>query len=403
MIDPRFLPFEEAREYARSLKLSSSTKWAEFVKSSDFPHNIPKRPEGKYKDEGWRGYSDWLGNGQGQYVLKGKGRLSFEEAREYVRSLKLSGIKGWIVYCKSGKRPANIPASAHTAYKDKWQGYGDWTGTGRTRYSNFLPFKEARKFARSLDIFTQASWKKFVKSDDRPTNIPAHPDDTYKKEWQGWKNWLRNSDDSFTEHLVDVDTEIGDHLDKAINELESNVLPFEKAREYVRKLGLKGQKEWFAYAKTNERPSNIPSSPYNVYHEWAGMPDWLGTKRIRETKFVSFEEAREYARSLKLGGQMEWGEFVKSGKKLTGIPTSPEVTYGKTGEWTNWYDFLGNVREKSGQGAAVRRIISRFQELEKMGNSLEEIMGKLSEEFPRQSEDKIREILLKWAEGQSDR
>ena len=61
------------------------------------------------------------------------------------------------------------------------------------------------------------------------------------------------------------------------------------------------------------------------------------------------------------------------------------------------------VREKSGQGAAVRRIISRFQELEKMGNSLEEIMGKLSEEFPRQSEDKIREILLKWAEGQSDR
>jgi hypothetical protein len=61
------------------------------------------------------------------------------------------------------------------------------------------------------------------------------------------------------------------------------------------------------------------------------------------------------------------------------------------------------VRGNSGQGAAVRRIISRYQELEKMGNSLEEIMEKLLEEFPRKSESKIREILLKWAETQSDR
>jgi len=401
MIDPRFLPFEEAREYARSLKLSSSVKWFEFVKSPDFPHNIPKRPESTYKDEGWRGYSDWLATGNGRYVIEG--RLSFEEAREYVRKLNLNGLNGWITYCKSGKRPANIPASAHTAYRDKWQGYGDWTGSGRKRHTNFLPFKEARKFARSLGIFTENSWKKFAKTDKRPANIPANPKGTYKKEWQGWKNWLRDSDDSFTEHLVDVDTDMGEHLDKAIDELESNVLPFEKAREYVRKLYLKGQKEWFAYAKSNERPTNIPASPYNVYHEWAGFPDWLGTKRIRETEFVSFEEAREYARSLKIGSQREWDKFVQSEEKPKGIPTQPDVTYAKTGEWTNWYDWLGKIRRDSGQGHAVRRIISRFQELEKMGNSLEEIMGKLSEEFPRQSEDKIREILLKWAEGQSDR
>ena len=269
MIDPRFLPFKEAREYARSLKLSSSKKWAEFVKSPDFPHNIPKRPEGTYKDEGWRGYSDWLATGNGRYVIEG--RLSFEEAREYVRKLNLNGLNGWIAYCKSGKRPANIPASAHTTYKDEWQGHGDWTGSGRKRHTEFLPFNEARKYARSLELFTESSWKKFAKSDNRPKNIPSQPDRSYKKEWRGWKNWLRDSDDSFTEHLVDVDTEIGNHLDKAINELESNVLPFEKAREYVRKLGLKGQKEWWTYAKSDERPTNIPSSPYNVYHEWAGF------------------------------------------------------------------------------------------------------------------------------------
>ena len=403
MSNSRFLPFEEAREYARSLKLSSVTKWIKFTWSSDFPYNIPKRPGDTYKDKGWDGYSDWLGTGMGRYVQKKENRMPFDEAREYVRSLKLPGFKGWTAYCKSGKRPPEIPASAHTVYRDEWEGYGDWTGTGRTRYSNFLSFKDAREYSRSLGLFTQKSWEKFVKSNERPTNIPANPKGTYKKEWQGWKNWLRDSDDSFVEHLVEVETEIGDNLDKAINELESEVLSFEKAREYVRKLGLKGQKEWFAYAKSNEKPTNIPSSPYNVYDEWKGFPDWLGTKRIRETSFVSFEKAREYARSLNLKGQAEWEEFVKSGKKLTGIPTHPEVRYLKTAEWTNWYDWLGNSREKSGQSAAVRRIISRFQELEKRGNSLEEIMGKLSEEFPEQLESKMKEILLKWAETQSDR
>ena len=85
-------------------------------------------------------------------------------------------------------------------------------------------------------------------------------------------------------------------------------------------------------------------------------------------------------------------------KKPIGIPAQPDQYFIQTGEWTNWYDFLGMIRGNSGQGAAVRRIISRYQELEKMENSLEEIMDKLSEEFPRQSESKIKKILLKLTE-----
>ena len=341
MIDPRFLPLEEAREYARSLKLSSSIKWNEFCKSPDFPNNVPKRPENFYKNEGWQGYSDWLGNSHGRYLMKGKGRLSFEEARKYVRELKISGLNGWIAYCKSGKRPANIPASPHTAYRDEWKGYGDWTGTGKVRHTKFLSFKEAREYARSLNLYSSSSWDKFTKSNERPSNIPANPEMTYKKDWEGWKNWLKKSDDSFTEHLVPVETKVSSELDSAIKNLKNKYLSYEKAREYVRTLNIKGQKEWI--------------------------------------------------------------EYVQSGKKAIDIPAQPEKYYAKTAEWTNWYDWLGTIRGKSGQGAAVRRIISRFQELEKMGNSLEEIMGKLSEEFPRQSEDKIREILLKWAKDQSDR
>ena len=87
----KFRSFKEARKFVRSLKLSSSVKWYEFCKSPDFPNNIPKRPEKMYENEGWNGFSDWLGTGRGKYLLEGKGRLSFEEAREYVRKLNIPG------------------------------------------------------------------------------------------------------------------------------------------------------------------------------------------------------------------------------------------------------------------------------------------------------------------------
>ena len=395
-MDPRFLPFEEAREFARSLKLKSSKEWFALCKSNDLPNNIPKRPEKTYVDNGWNGYSDWLGTGHGKYLLEGKGRLSFEEAREYVRKLNIPGLNGWIAYCKSGKRPANIPASPHTAYKG-WQGYGDFTGTGKKRHTKFLPFEEAREFARSLDLFTVASWEKFAKSDERPKNIPYSPDQTYKGKWRGWKDWLRKTDEIISEHLVSIDdTEVSKAIDSEIDKIGSEYHPYEQAREFVQKLGLKGQKEWFAYAKSNDRPKNIPSTPWNVYHEsWTGFADWLGTTRIRPTSFLPFEEAREFARKSGVKTQNEWYEFVTSGKKPIGIPAQPDSYYEKTGEWTNWHDWLGKPRSIMGTGPANRRVVSRFEELQQLNYSEEKIMNKLSDEFPEKSQSEIKRVIRK--------
>jgi len=55
-----FLPFEEAREYVRKLKLKGVKEWNEFTKSDKFPDFLPTRPEKTYKDE-WKGTTEWLG------------------------------------------------------------------------------------------------------------------------------------------------------------------------------------------------------------------------------------------------------------------------------------------------------------------------------------------------------
>ena len=46
---------------------------------------------------------------------------------------------------------------------------------------------------------------------------------------------------------------------------------FEEAREFARGLGLRGVEEWRAWAKTGEKPKDIPASPPKVYMgQWAG-------------------------------------------------------------------------------------------------------------------------------------
>ena len=58
----------------------------------------------------------------------------FEDARAFVRSLGLKSVAEWREYCKSGKKPADIPASPHNVYAEAgWAGLGrlarDWHGS----------------------------------------------------------------------------------------------------------------------------------------------------------------------------------------------------------------------------------------------------------------------------------
>jgi hypothetical protein len=64
------------------------------------------------------------------------------------------------------------------------------------RRIGFRPFKEARRFARSLDLNYRSEWVKFCRGlmagkGDLPSDIPAKPERTYgDKGWKGYKDWL---------------------------------------------------------------------------------------------------------------------------------------------------------------------------------------------------------------------
>ena len=135
-----FLPFKKALLYARSLKLKGQKDWRAWCKSGARPANIPSHPDLTYTHKGWQGYGHWLGTGTGTIAPKDQKFLPFKKALLYARSLKLNHGKEWKEWCKSGARPANVPADPYTFYKHAgWQGYGHWLRTGVRQARQAVP------------------------------------------------------------------------------------------------------------------------------------------------------------------------------------------------------------------------------------------------------------------------
>ena len=62
--------------------------------------------------------------------------------------------------------------------------------TGYTVNRNFKPYSLAREFVRSLGLRNREEWYAYCKSGKKPTDIPSNPDKEYEKEWTGIADWI---------------------------------------------------------------------------------------------------------------------------------------------------------------------------------------------------------------------
>lgn len=257
-----------------------------------------------------------------------------------------------------GMLPADIPANPNQTYAaEGWKGFGDWLGTGIIAPSlrEYLPFKKARAFVRSLELRSGAEWDKFCKGQMPekgflPADIPVAPHSLYRYSgWLGLGDWLGTK-------------RIATHL--------REYRPFKEARTFVHSLKLKNQHAWRKFTKgelpqTGILPVDIPAAPDRIYaaEGWKGFGDWLGTGTIapRLREYLPFEEARAFVHSLKLKNQKEWVQFCKGqlpekGMLPTNIPITPYTIYEKEG-WKGLGDWLG-----TGTIATFRRVYKPFEE-----------------------------------------
>jgi len=203
----KYLPFEEARAYVRSLHLKNSQEWQKFyqgkMEERQKPDNIPWNPQTIYPDE-WHGMKDWLGSEW----------RDFDEAKEFIRSLNLSGQKEWRGYSKGelegyDLKPYDIPSDPKRVYGDEWIDLADWLGTERKRTGSnqivddtWFSFEDAKVFVHSLGLSSFHQWKAYIAGElndfpARPINIPKAPDYVYRNNgWDDWDDWL-GGDESF--------------------------------------------------------------------------------------------------------------------------------------------------------------------------------------------------------------
>jgi hypothetical protein len=88
----------------------------------------PKNPNLMYANTGWLGFDD-LYDTNNDTTVRSNSFLTFEDARTFVRSLKLiKSCAGWVEYCKSGKRPSDIPSAPWEMYKTEWVSMPNWAG-----------------------------------------------------------------------------------------------------------------------------------------------------------------------------------------------------------------------------------------------------------------------------------
>jgi len=344
--DLKFLPFEEAREYVRTLGLKNNIDWQQYCKSKNKPNNIPKDPDQRYKRLGWINYKDWLNQS-----LK-----EFNEAKKFVKTLNLKNYKEWTIYCKGEmknlpQKPNNIPRDPNLRYRKDWINWEDWlTGETTKIYGEWRAFKEAREFVRNLNLNGSIDWKKYCKGElegyeSKPKDIPTSPEIMYKnKGWIDYADWL------------------GTTRKRRGNNIENDNtwLSYEEARAFVHSLKLNNEEEWRKYIKAElihlpDKPNNIPNSPLFVYKDagWNGMNDWLGNGSTRKTRVknaLPFEKAREFVRSLGLKKYDEWQSYIKG--ELDGyepmpdnIPKSPSRVYKDCG-WLGYPDWLGINNDK---------------------------------------------------------
>ncbi|MGE0198212.1 MAG: DEAD/DEAH box helicase family protein [Simkaniaceae bacterium] len=337
-VTQEYCSFTEARAYAHSLNLKSMTDWKKLVQKNALPSKIPSYPDQVYKNKGWKGAGDFLGTGA--IASQNREFLRFEEAKKVIQELELKSMSEWRKWAKSIARPANIPACPWEVYKnDGWNGIGDFLGTGTIAPQNkkFRSFKDARNFAKTLNLSGKEEWVQWTKTDARPIDIPAYPNEVYAKlGWNGWGNFLGTG---FIAHK------------------NRTYRSFHEARLFVRALGLQNKEDWAQWAKSKERPEDIPKSSNHIYEaEWQGWGDWLGTDRIanQNKEFLSFEEARDFARSLKFQSQGQWRTWAKTANKPENIPANPAGVYED--KWIGWGDWIGIVN--SWNESNIRAFVS---------------------------------------------
>jgi hypothetical protein len=309
--------FKDALHFARSLKLSRPKDWKDYCdgKFPSLPHrpkNIPTMPYRTYKSE-WISTEHWLG-------IEVKRFHSFTDERDFVRSLNLKSQSEFRNFIRENPQ-VRLATAPHQKYQnDGWVNWGDWLGTGRvaTREKKYLTLADARNLVRSMNINSSTDYLQWWRANPAlSADLPAKPPKTYKNSgWIGWEDFLDKRGKMTFEELKEY-----------VHQLK---LKSKKQWEvHVRDSG-----------SPDHLPIHVKTSYKSSWVSWA---DFLGSEEVnqRGKQWRAYSDAKLFVSSLSLKSQKEWQVWAKSGNRPDDIPSDPSACAQYKKEWVSWGDWLG--------------------------------------------------------------
>lgn len=392
-----WLPFNEARSWARSLNLCSEREWR-LHRKQGLPVGIPTNPNRTYKDD-WRGWPDWLGS---QNHVKNPSKFyqrkfkSFRDCQKWALKEKIKSQTEWNFRSKNNLLPRDVPSNPDKKYVKDWKSWGDFLQTGFVAYKlrKWLPFREVKKWAKLNNIRTRDAWFEARRKGNLPNNIPVLLDKVYKEEWQGWENFFgvkTKGGASYIESIIENELKLFLPVDTNIRSLPLIAGKNKRVDIVISKLKIVIEYDGFHWHKNSiekdindtkiltslgwkvirlrEKPLskvagdeisiNSFDSPFvkvaailerlislKVFNrsEIAKVKRYLKNKKIISQNihfdslaWLPFKKARSWVRKQKISSETEWRHFRSRLPK--NIPSTPNVVYQQ--EWISWGDWLG--------------------------------------------------------------
>jgi superfamily II DNA or RNA helicase len=185
---------------------------------------------------------------------------SFEECRNYARTLNFTGAKQW----RNHQHPEYVPTKPDSVYKGEWKDWGDFLGTGTiASYKiQYRSLEESLKFVHKLNLKTRDEWDNFCKSGNKPQDIPVSFTQVYGKN-------------------VTTGVWLGTNVTSTNKRVYKS---FEKAQKIISKLGFKNNKEYKSAYEKGMISKDIPKAPdvsYKKKGTWTGWSDFLGHNKYK--------------------------------------------------------------------------------------------------------------------------
>ncbi len=196
-----------------------------------------------------------------------------------------------------------------------------------SRFS-WMPFEEAREYVRGLNFKSSSEFTEYWRKGKLLKNIPSKPRVVY-----------------INEGFISMPDFLG------YDSIFQDWMPFEEAREFLRKLGIKSNEEYKKFHREGLLPKNIPANPRGVYKGsgFISIPDLLGYETIFQD-WYNWDESTQIIHPLKIKSASEFRQYIKL-NPIKGIHSSPEFYFKEIWQQKGgWSGYLGkkiSSQEKS--------------------------------------------------------